>query len=138
MIIDATNMVLGRLATKAAKMALLGERVNVINCEKAIITGPKKVTIGRYLQRRDRGEPTHGPFISRLPDRIVRRTIRGMLPYKRERGQSAFKRVMCYIGVPEKLKDQKAETVDGADMAKLPTLKYVTILELSRQLGAKI
>ena len=38
MIIDATELIVGRFATVAAKKALLGERIDIINCEKAIIT----------------------------------------------------------------------------------------------------
>ncbi len=38
MIIDANNMILGRLASFAAKKALLGEKIDVINCEKAVIS----------------------------------------------------------------------------------------------------
>jgi len=138
MLIDATDLILGRLATKAAKMALLGEEVVIVNCEKAVITGPKKIILEKFYKSRHMGEPTHGPFMPRMPDRIVRRTIRGMLPYKNDRGRQAFRRVMCYIGVPEKLKDKKAETVDGAGISKAPTLKYMTIKEISKELGAKI
>ena len=39
MIINADNLVLGRMAAIAAKQALLGEDVRIVNCEKAIITG---------------------------------------------------------------------------------------------------
>src|SRR3989338_9925934 len=67
-----------------------------------------------YKERRDRGDPHHGPYHSRLPDRIVRRTIRGMLPYKQERGKKAFARIMCYIGTPKEI-EGKAMQVPGAD-----------------------
>lgn len=137
MIIDATNLILGRLATFAAKKALLGEKVDIINCEKAVITGDPKTTYARFKQKRDMGIPLKGPYPSRMPDRIVRRTIRGMLPRKKAKGRYAFSRVMCYIGVPEKLKDKKTETIKEADVSKVPSLKYTTVGEISKLLGAK-
>lgn len=38
-VIDGTDAVLGRLASFAAKQALLGEEIVIVNCEKVIITG---------------------------------------------------------------------------------------------------
>ena len=42
MIIDANNLILGRMATFIAKQALLGEDIKIVNCEKAVITGDRK------------------------------------------------------------------------------------------------
>jgi len=136
-VIDATNLVLGRLATSVAKQALLGEEIAVVNCEKAVITGTKSRIIATYKPRRDRGYALKGPFFPRMPDRIVRRTIRGMLPYKQYRGRKAYKNVMCYVGIPKELKDEKLETIEGASSEKL-TCKVMKIEDLSRLLGAKI
>lgn len=137
MIIDATNLILGRLATFAAKKALLGEKVDIINCEKAVITGDPETTYAKFKQRRDRGIPLKGPYYPRMPDRMVRRVVRGMLPYKKSKGSDAFKKVMCYIGVPEKLKDKKTETIKEADISRVPSLKYATVGKISKLLGAK-
>lgn len=137
MIIDAENMILGRIASFAAKKALLGEKVDIVNCEKAVITGNRKQILARQKQKRDMGRPTKGPFISRLPDRFVRRSVRGMLPYKQEKGKSAFKRVMCYIGIPDEFKDKKTAKPEGADISKLSNMKYVTINDICKYLGAK-
>jgi len=100
-IIDAKEAIVGRLATVVAKAAMLGDEVKVVNCEQAVISGTKTRVISRELNRYHRGIPTKGPFISRLPDRYVRRIIRGMLPHKQPKGNAAFKRVMCYLGIPE-------------------------------------
>lgn len=134
MIIDATNTILGRLATYAAKQALLGQKIVVINAEKAIVSGEKQQVLARYRERYARGVPSKGPFLHRHPDRIVRRTIRGMLPYKIPRGAEAFKNVMCYSGVPDEYKDQETVTVE-AKKDKLPNTKYVTVLDISKNLG---
>ena len=133
MIIDASDMILGRLATYAAKKALLGEKVDIVNCEKAVITGNKKSIFEKYEQRNERGpRPTKGPFIPKMPDRFVRRCIRGMLPYKQEKGRTAFKRVMCYIGIPDEFKDKKTEVIENCNVSKVPSLKYAYIGEICK------
>src|SRR4030042_3500372 len=99
-VIDASNLILGRMANFAAKQALLGNEVKIINCEKAVISGKRENVFDEFLNRRERGTPRKGPFIHRMPDKIVRRTIRGMLPWKKSRGKEAYRRVMCYYGIP--------------------------------------
>ncbi len=131
-VIDSTNLIVGRLATNIAKRALLGEDINVVNCEKAILTGRKESILKKYRERRDRGNPLKGPFISFMPDRFVRRIIRGMLPYKQEKGRIAYKKVMCYIGVPDKFKDQKAETIESADVTKSNNTKFIDVDTLTK------
>jgi large subunit ribosomal protein L13 len=103
-----------------------------VNCEKAILTGRKDSILKKYRERRDRGNPLKGPFISFMPDRFVRRIIRGMLPYKQERGRLAYKRVMCYIGVPDKFKDQKIETIKEADVTKSKNTKFIDVDTLTK------
>lgn len=127
MIIDATDLILGRLASYAAKKALLGEKIDIINSEKSVISGKKERIFGDYLRKRQRGIPLQGPYIPRMADMLVRRTIRGMMPYKTDRGKKAFSNVKCWIGVPSNLKDQKADTVKSANLSKLPYLKYKTV-----------
>lgn len=137
MILDATNLIVGRMATKVAKLALLGEKIDIVNCEKAVITGNKAQVLRKFKQRSDRGIPLQGPYIPRRSDYLVRRMIRGMLPYHQERGMLAFKRVMCYVGMPDEFKDQKIDTLADANISRISNLKYVTIKEISRFLGAK-
>ena len=129
MIIDAKNQILGRVATFAAKKALLGEQVSIINCEQAVLTGNKSDIIERYRQRIARGQPGQGPYLSRRPDFLVKRMIRGMLPYKKARGKAAFSRIRCYVGMPEEIKGD-AITVKGAEVAKLPNFNYMSIKQL--------
>lgn len=126
-VIDASNLIAGRMATAVAKMALMGEEINVVNCENAVMTGKKKEVLQRMKTRKERGDALKGPYFQTMPDRFVRRIIRGMLPYKQEKGKLAFKRVMCYIGVPDQFKDQKLETIKSADISQSTALSYVTI-----------
>ena len=131
-------MILGRLATVVAKQSLLGEEVRVVNCDKIVISGRKTNAFKNEKTRRDRkGYPLKSAKHSRLSDRFVRRAIRGMLPWKQARGREAFKRVMCYRGTPEELAGGKLIVVKDAAASKLPTLKYVTVGEVCRNLGGK-
>ncbi len=133
-VIDAEKLILGRFATFAAKQALLGEEVRVINADKAVISGKRDEVLARIKNARDRGTPAKGPFITRMPDRYVRRVIRGMLPYKQQKGAAAFKRVLCYSGVPEEFKDVKPVTLEQAQVAKLPNLKFTTVGEVLKHI----
>ncbi len=137
MIIDGTNLILGRLASYAAKKALLSESVDIVNCEKIAITGRKEFLFKKYKERRDRGT-YKGPFLHREPAKIVKRAIRGMLPYKRERGRKAFQRIKCYAGVPTDFSDKKLETIKNANISKVTNLKYICVKDLSKFLGGKI
>ena len=137
MLIDATNLIVGRLGSFAAKKALLGERTDIINCEKAVISGTKEEVFAKYKQKRDRGVPKKGPFIPRMPDKFVKRIIRGMLPMDKARGKEAYKKIICHIGVPDKFKDKAAETITKANADKLLTLKKVKVGDICRFLGAK-
>ena len=138
-VIDATNAIVGRLAVHAAKLALKGETVKIINVEKAIMTGNRAFILSKYSRVRDeRGQIRHGPYMDRRSDMFVRRIIRGMLPFEKKPGREAFRRVLCYIGSPHELKDAKHEALEAkANVSKLTNTKYITISELCKHLGAK-
>ncbi len=137
-IIDATDMIAGRLATYAAKQAILGNVVKVVNSEKAVISGKKKVVFEDFLHRVKMGTPRKGPFIQRMPDRLLRRIIRGMIPYEKPKGKEAYARVLCYIGVPEEFAGKEHVKVESAHKSKLPNYQYVTLYDLSKRIGAKV
>lgn len=136
-IIDAKNLIVGRFATVAAKQALLGNEIAIVNCEQAYITGTPTHVFAEFRRKRAMGAWATGPFYHRQPDRLVRRIIRGMLPHKQEKGKSAYQRIMCYIGVPHEFKNQKMETIENAQISNVPNLKYVSVGEISKLLGAK-
>lgn len=136
-VIDAAGLRLGRLASIVAKRSLQGEEIAIINAEAAVISGAKARVLADYDRKRKRGSREGGPFYPRRPDHIVKRTIRGMLPYKRQRGIEAFARVKVYVGVPEEFADIKAETIESAHIEGLSTPKYVAVGTISSILGAK-
>jgi len=131
MIIDGKNAILGRLSTQIAKRLLKGEEITVINADKIIITGNPKQILGKYAARRKRGSTEKGPYFPKTPEAIVRRTIRGMLPYKTSRGREAFKRLRVYVDVPP-LK---------GDITSLPTKEvkanFLTVEKLASLIGWK-
>ncbi|OYT41609.1 50S ribosomal protein L13 [Candidatus Pacearchaeota archaeon ex4484_26] len=123
LIINAQDLPLGRLAAFVAKKALQGMKITVANCEKAIITGSKKDILQDYLHRRQRGTTEKGPFFSKVPEKIVARAVRGMLPYKRGKGREAFKRIKYIKGEVKGMQNLKIK--------KDYTNKYITIEKLS-------
>ena len=135
MIIDANNMVLGRIASYAAKKALLGNSIDIINCEKAIVIGKRKEILNMYKKRLKRGVHSKGPFLPRMPDRFMKRTIRGMLPYKTAKGRAVFKNIKCYINVPLKFKNEKIETVEDISISKINAVDYVKVKDICSSLG---
>lgn len=137
MIIDANDLILGRIASFVAKKALLGERVDIVNCENALITGNKDQIFEKYKNKKRRGIPAKGPFFPKMPDMFVKRTVRGMLPYKKEKGEKALKRIKCYIGVPAQFKDKKFETIVKANITKVPSLKYLKVKDICKEFDAK-
>ncbi|ACL17664.1 50S ribosomal protein L13 [Methanosphaerula palustris] len=136
-IIDAEGLLLGRMASIVAKRALDGEEIALINAEKAVISGGRASILQHYRVKRTRGSREGGPFFPRRPDHIVKRTIRGMLPYKRQRGIEAFKAIKAYVGVPVDLKNQPIEKLDEAHIDRLNTSRYITVGAVSTFLGSK-
>jgi large subunit ribosomal protein L13 len=129
-IIDATGGVLGRIAAFAAKQSLLGKEVVVVNCEHASITGGPRRIIEGYQQKRARGGTAQrGPYFPKSPERLMKRTVRGMLSYTQLRGRTAFKRVICYDGVPAEYEHAKK-----IPMKKEIKSKSITLARLSREL----
>jgi large subunit ribosomal protein L13 len=135
MIVNAENMILGRLASFVAKKAMLGEKVDVVNVEKAVVSGNRLGVLEHYRAKNVRGYPLHGPFFPRDPLQMVKRTIRGMIPHKQGKGRDAFKRVRCHIAVPKEFEGKKMEVVKGAEASKVYRTKYITIDEISKHLG---
>ncbi|MCL7474658.1 MAG: 50S ribosomal protein L13 [Methanosarcinales archaeon] len=137
-VVNADGMILGRLASILAKRLLAGEEIQIVNAEKIVISGDKVTTFTEYKQSVDRGNREFGPYYPKRPDHIVKRTIRGMLPYKRARGRDAMDRLKTYIGVPEELRREEAVSIEGANMNRLSSVKYIRLGELSTKLGAKL
>jgi large subunit ribosomal protein L13 len=140
-VLDASGQVVGRFASVVAKRLLKGEEIHVVNAEKALVTGRRAALIAEYLQKTHMGSTSSrmrgkGPAYPRRPDQLLRRVIRGMLPYQKPHGRAAFKRLRVYMGVPTEFAGQPAETIEEASTVR--TARVVELEELSRRLGARV
>jgi large subunit ribosomal protein L13 len=133
-LVDADGLILGRMASKVAKRLLNGEKVIIVNAEKAVLSGKKKSKVAEAKEFLEVGAPRQGPFHYRRPDRILRKTVRGMLPFKQPKGKMAYKKLKVFIGVPEDLKGQQMITLKEAQAAKLKG-PYFTLAELAKEIG---
>ncbi len=111
-VIDATNEVLGRLASQIAKILRgknkpsytphvdCGDYVIVINAEKVKLTGDK-LTEKVYV--RHTGYPggqrfaTAQDYLKKKPEFVIEEAVRGMLP-KTRLGEAIFKNLKVYAG----------------------------------------
>jgi large subunit ribosomal protein L13 len=133
-LINADGLILGRMASKVAKRLLNGEAVIIVNAEKSVLSGKKKSKVAEAKEFLEVGAPMRGPFHSRRPDRILRKTVRGMLPFKQPKGKNAYKKLKVFMGMPENLKDQKMDTLTEAQATKLKG-SYFTLAELAKEVG---
>ncbi len=142
LVIDAEKQVLGRMASYAAKKALMGEEVVVVNCEKAYVSGNPKVTEREnlaMLEIKNKGNFNKGPYHVKRPDRYVRRAIRGMLPWKTLRGREAYTRVTVYIGVPAKEMAEKNAPMPKKEeqLPKKKLRRKITVADICKSIGGK-
>lgn len=137
-IVDAEGQILGRLASKVAKMLLEGNRVVVVNAEKAVLSGDPKRVIDGYMRmfkvQTYRNPDRQGIRKERSPQRILKAAIKGMLPYRKPRGRSALKRLRVYVGVPPEFQSMEKVKFKEADSSKLNT-KYILVGDLAKLMG---
>ena len=86
--------------------------------------------------------PRKGPFFPRMPDQILKRTVRGMLPYqKNSSGRNALRSLRVEIGTPSDLSGDLPDGCEWGDSAKidrpLPE-RFVRLGEISKELGVKV
>jgi large subunit ribosomal protein L13 len=134
LVVDARDCIVGRVASNVAQRALDGERVAVVNAERAVITGNEESTMDTYRARAEVGSD-RGPYYPKRPDRIFKRSIRGMVPYKTTRGREAFENVRVYVGNPF---DEEGEVLDETSLDRLSNIKFTTLGDISEQLGANV
>ena len=134
-IIDASECIMGRLASSVAKSLLNGEDVHIINAENAVISGSKDMVFGEYISKRNLNHPRKGPYYPRMPHMMLKRAVRGMIPYQKPRGREAFKRLKVDVGTPLALQKEKAEIIEKAKMND--STKYIRLGDVSKNLGAK-
>ena len=129
LIVDGNGAIFGRMASFVSKELLKGNFVDIINCEKIIVSGDKKNFVEKILRKRrmGRGSSLKGPKYIRKGDRLVKRMIRGMLPRDRMKGKEAFKRLKCYDGLGN-FKEEELKNISSFKHNELK--KYSTIKEI--------
>ncbi len=138
MIIDGKDLVLGRLASFAAKRLLEGEKVTILNAEHVVVSGRSDATVEIYrawLGTRNVANPRRGPIHPKRPEDLVRRSVRGMLPFSTARGIAAYHGLRAYVGVPEEFSGKVTVPVPGAELHSLGTRRYIRVGDLSKKLG---
>jgi large subunit ribosomal protein L13 len=137
-VVDARDCILGRVASQVAERTLAGDRVAVVNAERAVITGREGQIEEKFRGRREAGSD-QGPAYPKRPDRIFKRSIRGMVPYKRPRGREAFENVRVYVGNPYADDDaHEAEVLPDTSLDRLSNIKFVSLGDVSESLGANV
>ena len=125
-VVDATDKVLGRLATEIARILRgkhkpefapfidMGDHVVVINAEKVRVTG-KKSEQKRYY--RHTGYPggirveEYKQVLEKHPERIVQKAVRGMLPHN-TLGRQMFKKLRVYACPEHRHQAQKPTALE--------------------------
>jgi large subunit ribosomal protein L13 len=111
-VIDATDVVLGRLATHAATLLRgkhkptfaphmdTGDFVIIVNAEKIAVSGNKRETKFVYRHSGFPGglrQRSVGEMIDKHPERLVEKAVKGMLP-KNRLGRAMAKKLKVYAG----------------------------------------
>ncbi|HEY7734016.1 MAG TPA: 50S ribosomal protein L13 [Nitrososphaera sp.] len=138
-VVDAANCVAGRMCSHVSKLLLQGNRVAIVNAEKAMLSGDRYKTIQLYkehLEINSVTNPIHGPFHPRRPDTILSKMVRGMVPKRKTSGVEAHQRLRVFIGVPEEMKKAKIESFEDSKITK-PESYYITMGEVAKQIGWK-
>jgi len=125
LIFDAEDAIVGRLGSVVAKELLRGNEVVIVNAEKAIISGAKEVTVEKIKKLRKKGGSSQkGPTVSKIPEMLLKRMIRGMLPWDRPKGRAAYRRLKCLEG----------NAMKGKKLNHPLPAEYITIKDISKLL----
>lgn len=140
MYVDGRDMIMGRLASKVAKMLLEGKRVVVLYAEDIVVTGTSKQSIMEKFYKRLRlrsnvNPRRHGPFIPRSPEGIFRRVVRGMLPRNKPKGKEAYRRLKVYRDNPHNVSSDKLLVFEDVRRRKFNPYPYMYLEEIARLIG---
>lgn len=133
-VIDADGLVLGRMASVVAKRLLAGETIVLVNAQNVVISGNKVNLVKEWKEFIKVGGFGKGPVHHRRPHDIVRRTVRGMLPYRIPKGDAAYKRLHVHIGVPDELEKAEKVSLPECHSNKL-NHRFVTVGQLAESIG---
>lgn len=136
MVIDASDLLLGRLSSIVATHLLRGQSVSIVNCGQAVVSGSRKTILTsaqNRLHTRTLGAQNKAPKHPRRPEGILRRTIRGMLPIDKPSGKTAYRRLKVYLDFPAALKVNQIVVLSKAKAQKKSTV--LTLNEIAKNIG---
>ena len=125
-LVDATDVVLGRLASKVAKILRgknkpsftphvdCGDNVVIINAEKVRLTGNKlndKIYLSYSGYPGGQRKQTPAELLSKYPERLIEKAVKGMLP-KNRLGSKVYGNLKVYVGSTHKQEAQNPKVID--------------------------
>lgn len=145
-VFNADGLIMGRLASTVAELLIKAARedrddkVIIINSEKAIVSGRPRSVLNIYQAKYKLNHPRKGPFFPRMPDMIMKRTVRGMLPYQRKNvGRRAIRNLKVEIGCPSHLESDLPDGHESGDDSKIRRAlpdRFILLGDISANLGA--
>lgn len=145
-VFNADGLIMGRLASTVADLLIKAARedrddkVIIINSEKAIVSGRPRSVLNTYQAKYKLNHPRKGPFFPRMPDMIMKRTVRGMLPYQRKNvGRRAIRNLKVEIGCPSHLESDLPDGHELGDDSKIRRAlpdRFILLGDISANLGA--
>lgn len=135
-VIDGKDNILGRLSSVVAERIMDGEEIVIVNAQDVVITGAREMVFSQFKAKVDRGQIRKGPYYPRRADLLLKRTIRGMIPFYKTTGRDAYRRIHTFVGVPPQFADVEKERNEHALRAK--TGKYTTLGAVAKYLGSNV
>lgn len=135
-VIDGRDNILGRLSSVVAERIMDGEEIVIVNAEAVVVTGAREMVFSEFKAKVDRGQIRKGPYYPRRADLLLKRTIRGMIPFYKTSGREAYRRIHTFVGVPPQFADAEKEKNENALRAK--TGKYTTLGAIAKYLGSNV
>ncbi len=128
--VDGKGAIFGRMASVVTKELLKGNSVDIYNCGEILVSGSKKGIVEKINAKRKMGSggSMKGPKYIRREDLLVKRMIRGMLPWDRPRGRGAYRRLKCYSNnIVDGQKDGKMVVFENKKPMKYSTIKEIVV-----------
>jgi len=146
-VIDATDVVLGRLASQAAQLLRgkhkpmyarhidTGDFVIIVNAGKVALTGNKREQKMAY---RHSGYPGGlratpiGDLLDRRPTQVIERAVKGMLPHN-TLGRHMLSKLKVYAGPAHPHQAQRPEPYQISQVAQLSPVQPTTITDVAKR-----
>jgi large subunit ribosomal protein L13 len=126
LVVDASDMILGRLGSEVAKLLRgkhkpnytpnldCGDNVIIVNADKVKLSGKKwddRVFFYHSGYPGGQREVTPAMLFAKSPERLVERTVKGMLP-KTKLGRKLFGNLFVYAGPEHKQEAQQPRVIE--------------------------